>query len=47
MAQMNKGQRGNKEARKPKKPHPVNPPGLPPGLAPLADTHPRPKKRAA
>lgn len=41
---MTKGQHGNKEAKKPKKVHVPNPPGLPASLAPL--TNPlRPKKR--
>ena len=42
---MSKSQNGNKEAKKPKKVHLPNPPGLPAGLAPLA-AHPlKPKKR--
>ncbi len=42
---MTKGQHGNKEAKKPKKVHTPNPPGLPAGLAPLVAVPPRPKKR--
>lgn len=42
---MSKGQHGNKEAKKPKKVHTPNPPGLPASLAPLAAALPRPKKR--
>ena len=42
---MTKGKHGNKEAKKPKKGHVPNPPGLPASLAPtVADTL-RPKKR--
>jgi hypothetical protein len=42
---MNKGQHGNKEAKKPKKVHTPNPPGLPASLAPVAAAALRPKKR--
>jgi hypothetical protein len=42
---MTKGQHGNKEAKKPKKVHVPNPPGLPAGLAPLPSELLRPKKR--
>jgi len=42
---MTKGQHGNKEAKKPKKVHVPNAPGLPAGLAPLIANPQRPKKR--
>jgi hypothetical protein len=42
---MTKGQHGNKEAKKPKKVHVPNPPGLPENLAPKPGTTLRPKKR--
>ena len=42
---MTKGQHGNKEARKPKKVHVPNPPGLPAGLVPLPAHAAPPKKR--
>lgn len=42
---MTKGQHGNKEAKKPKKAHVPNPPGLPANLAPIAAQAQRPKKR--
>jgi hypothetical protein len=42
---MSKGKHGNKEAKKPKKAHVPNPPGLPAGLAPLAGNPARPKQR--
>jgi hypothetical protein len=42
---MSKGKHGNKEAKKPKKEHPVNPPGLPAGLAPIAPNPMRGVKR--
>jgi hypothetical protein len=42
---MTKGQHGNKEAKKPKKAHVPNPPGLPASLVPLAASPPRGKKR--
>jgi hypothetical protein len=42
---MSKGQQGSKEAKKPKKVHTPNPPGLPASLQPLASAPPRPKKR--
>jgi hypothetical protein len=42
---MSKGQHGNKEARKPKKVHLPNPPGLPASLAPLVASPLRPKKK--
>jgi len=42
---MTKGQHGNKEAKKPKKVHVPNPPGLPPGLAPLVPNPAQPSKR--
>ena len=41
---MNKGKNGNKEAKKPKKVHVPNPPGLPAGLAPLGASSVRPRK---
>jgi hypothetical protein len=42
---MTKGQHGNREAKKPKKVHVPNPPGLPAGLAPTVASTLRPKKR--
>ncbi len=42
---MTKGQRGNKESKKPKKVHLPNPPGLPANLAPMVTMQPNPKKR--
>jgi hypothetical protein len=42
---MSKGQNGNKEAKKPKKAHVPNPPGIPDGLAPRVPGVPAPKKR--
>ena len=42
---MSKGQRGNKESKKPKKVHVPNPPGLPASLAPVEGSVPKPKKR--
>ncbi len=42
---MTKGQRGNKESKKPKKGHVPNPPGLPANLAPVVAGAPNPKKR--
>jgi len=42
---MSKGQRGNKESKKPKKVHVPNPPGLPANLAPAEMGGLRPKKR--
>ncbi len=42
---MTKGQHGNKEAKKPKKVHVPNPPGLPANLAPTVASTLRPKKR--
>jgi hypothetical protein len=42
---MTKGQHGNKEAKKPKKVHVPNPPGLPASLVPIATGAQRPKKR--
>jgi hypothetical protein len=42
---MSKGKHGNKEAKKPKKVHAPNPPGLPASLAPTAASMLRPKKR--
>ena len=42
---MTKGQHGNKEAKKPKKVHPPNPPGLPSSLVPVAVAAQLPKKR--
>ena len=42
---MTKGQHGNKEAKKPKKVHVPNPPGLPPSLAPMVANVQRLKKR--
>jgi hypothetical protein len=42
---MSKGKHGNKEAKKPKKVHVPNPPGLPAGLAPTLASTLRPKKR--
>jgi hypothetical protein len=42
---MSKGQSGNKEAKKPKKVHVPNPPGLPASLLPQAAGAQRPKKR--
>ena len=41
---MNKGKHGNKEAKKPKKVRAPNPPGLPPGLAPLVASTLKPRK---
>jgi len=41
---MSKGQRGNKESKKPKKVHAPNPPGLPANLVPVAANAQRPKK---
>jgi hypothetical protein len=41
---MTKGKHGNKEAKKPKKIHVPNPPGLPPGLAPSVASTLRPRK---
>jgi len=49
MAHPSKGPRGNKEARKPKQVHKVNPPGLPEGLVPAGTgprSPPRPRKPA-
>jgi hypothetical protein len=54
MAHPSSRPRGNKEARKPKQVHPVNPPGLPAGLVPTGTGHgplgphspPRPRKPA-
>jgi hypothetical protein len=43
-ANMSKGKHGNKEAKKPKKVHVPNPPGLPPGLAPSLASTLRPKR---
>ena len=42
---MTKGQHGNKEAKKPKKVHVPDPPGLPANLAPVGGAALRPKKR--
>jgi hypothetical protein len=42
---MSKGKHGNKEAKKPKKVHVPNPPGLPAGLAPTLASTLGPKKR--
>jgi hypothetical protein len=42
---MTKGQHGNKEAKKPKKVHVPNPPGLPASLTPIIANTLRPKKR--
>jgi hypothetical protein len=42
---MSKGQRGNKEAKKPKKVHVPNPPGLPANLAPTVAGTLGPKRR--
>ena len=42
---MTRGQHGNKEAKKPKKVHVPNPPGLPASLAPTVASTLRPKKR--
>ena len=42
---MPKSQNGNKEAKKPKKVHVPNPPGLPASLAPIVPNPLRPKKR--
>jgi hypothetical protein len=42
---MTKGQHGNKEAKKPKKVHVPNPPGLPTSLTPIAVSAQKPKKR--
>jgi hypothetical protein len=42
---MTKGQHGNKEAKKPKKVHVPNPPGLPASLAPTVASTLKPKKR--
>lgn len=44
-ATMNKRKNGNKEAKKPKKVHVPNPPGLPPGLVPPVAGTPGPKRR--
>jgi hypothetical protein len=41
---MTKGQNGNKEAKKPKKAHVPNPPGLPANLTPVNHSG-RPPKR--
>jgi hypothetical protein len=42
---MSKRQHGNKEAKKPKKVHVPNPPGLPAGLAPKVASTLGPKRR--
>jgi hypothetical protein len=42
---MTKGKHGNKEAKKPKKTHVPNPPGLPASLAPTVASTMRLKKR--
>ncbi len=42
---MSSGKHGNKEAKKPKKVHVPNPPGLPAGLAPLGGQVVPAKKR--
>ena len=42
---MSKGKHGNKEAKKPKKVHAPNPPGLPASLAPTVASTLRPRKR--
>jgi len=42
---MSKRQHGNKEAKKPKKVHVPNPPGLPAGLAAMVPAALGPKKR--
>ena len=42
---MSKGKHGNKEAKKPKKVHVPNPPGLPTSLAQTVASTLRPKKR--
>ena len=42
---MSKGKHGNKEAKKPKKVHVPNPPGLPTSLAPTVASTRAPKKR--
>lgn len=42
---MTKGKHGNKEAKKPKKEHVPNPPGLPANLAPKTADTLKPKKR--
>jgi hypothetical protein len=42
---MSKRQHGNKEAKKPKKAHVPNPPGLPAGLAPTVASTLGPKRR--
>jgi hypothetical protein len=42
---MSKGKHGNREAKKPKKVHAPNPPGLPASLAPTVASTLRPKKR--
>jgi len=42
---MSKAKHGNKEAKKAKKIHAPNPPGLPAGLAPTVASMLRPKKR--
>ena len=41
---MSKGKNGNKEAKKPKKVHVPNPPGLPAGLTPPVASTLRPRK---
>ena len=41
---MTKGKNGNKEAKKPKKAHVPNPPGLPANLAPSSTSPLRPRK---
>jgi hypothetical protein len=45
MTKTTKGKHGNKEAKKPKKVHVPNPPGLPVGLAPIVPNPLRQKKR--
>lgn len=42
---MTKGKNGNKEAKKPKKAHVPNAPGLPASLVPIAASAQLPKKR--